>query len=654
MTDHLFVANLLAWSMQVCILTLAAAALAALARLDAPAARHAWWRSVLVVCLLLPLLQPWRPLMLDVPPELVQLGKDVTPPTSSAAAVPGEPLLASGPFPLGSSRSWGSVIVGALAVGAVLRLAWLAAGLLRLRRLRRAGEIAVVPDLHPELQALVEAGAEVRYVDVAGQPVTFGIRRPVVLLPAGVGLLSPELQRAVLAHELWHVRRRDWIWVILEEVIRGILWFHPAIWWLISRVQATREEVVDELTVLATNSRRSYLEALLVFADQPPLVNTAAGMPLARRRHLFHRMLLISREAMMSSRRIVASCAAMSLALLMAGWFGVGAFPLYAQTAQPRSASPQAPPRDPQPSRPGPAASSSSREEELQKTIQAEPTNARAYLELTKLQEKRGARTEAEQTLLAARQALPNNSDVLGAMAGFYNRTGEFDRAVAALEEIAAMHPSDPLAHQRVGVFFWEKAFKDQTLSPTDKLTYIHQGLSAFDRALAISPDFADALIYKNLLLRLQANLESDGAKQRQLIAEADKLRNRAMELKTSQAPGSVPPPPPPPPPPSSASQIDEKVPLRIGGTIKTPTKLKDVKPIYPQEAEAARVQGVVILEAVIDETGKVRDAKVLRSIPILDQAAVDAVLQWEFTPTELNGVPHPVVMTVTVNFALQ
>ena len=90
---------------------------------------------------------------------------------------------------------------------------------------------------------------------------------------------------------------------------------------------------------------------------------------------------------------------------------------------------------------------------------------------------------------------------------------------------------------------------------------------------------------------------------------------------------------------------------LRVGGDIAEPRKIADVKPVYPAEAQAAKVSGIVIIEAVIDTTGGVRDAKVLRSVPLLDQAALDAVKQWRFTPTLLNGTPVEVVMTVTVNF---
>jgi TonB family protein len=93
--------------------------------------------------------------------------------------------------------------------------------------------------------------------------------------------------------------------------------------------------------------------------------------------------------------------------------------------------------------------------------------------------------------------------------------------------------------------------------------------------------------------------------------------------------------------------------PVRVGGNIRPPTKTKDVRPSYPTIAQSARVEGIVIIEAVIGPDGRVQDAKVLRSIPLLDQAALDAVRQWEFTPTLLNNQPVPVIMTVTVQFTL-
>jgi len=99
------------------------------------------------------------------------------------------------------------------------------------------------------------------------------------------------------------------------------------------------------------------------------------------------------------------------------------------------------------------------------------------------------------------------------------------------------------------------------------------------------------------------------------------------------------------PPPPVAA--------VRVGGQIKEPKKINNVAPVYPDIAKQARVQGIVILECTISPQGKVSDVKVLRGIPLLDQSAIDAVKQWTYTPTLLNGVPVPVIMTVTVNFKL-
>ena len=92
---------------------------------------------------------------------------------------------------------------------------------------------------------------------------------------------------------------------------------------------------------------------------------------------------------------------------------------------------------------------------------------------------------------------------------------------------------------------------------------------------------------------------------------------------------------------------------VRVGGDIRAPRQVKRVNPVYPEEAKKAGVSGVVILDATIGTDGSVVKAVILRSIPMLDQAALDAVYQWEYEPTLLNGEPVEVVMTVTVNFAL-
>ena len=235
------------------------------------------------------------------------------------------------------------------------------------------------------------------------------------------------------------------------------------------------------------------------------------------------------------------------------------------------------------------------------------------------------------------------------------------NRQERALVEAAAANPTSAEAQHSVAVFFWEKT-RGAGVTPDEKLSYVLKGIAAEDRALAINADYVPALVYKNILLRLQANLSPDPIEQKRLIDEADGLRTRAMSLQRVNAGIVDAGGPPPPASPAQSAVFNELfdqtmarlTPVRVGGNIKPPTKITDVRPLYPAEALTARVQGVVILEAIIGTDGNIANARVLRSIPMLDAAALSAVSQWQFTPTQLNGQPVPVAMTVTVNFTLQ
>jgi TonB family protein len=138
-------------------------------------------------------------------------------------------------------------------------------------------------------------------------------------------------------------------------------------------------------------------------------------------------------------------------------------------------------------------------------------------------------------------------------------------------------------------------------------------------------------------------------SRQATAVATTDSQKQAAAELIkriTDAAIARVQPLPKPSAPPADA--------LRVGGQIKPPVRTKDVRPVYPDVALAAGIQGVVIVEATIGADGKVAQATVLRSIPLLDAAAVEAVRQCEYQPTVVNGVAVPLIYTVTVGFALQ
>ena len=103
-------------------------------------------------------------------------------------------------------------------------------------------------------------------------------------------------------------------------------------------------------------------------------------------------------------------------------------------------------------------------------------------------------------------------------------------------------------------------------------------------------------------------------------------------------------------PPPAPVAPI---APVRVGGEIREPRKIRNVTPVYPDLAVAAHVHGSVILECLVSPQGQVTDVKLVRGIPLLNTSAIDAVRQWLYTPTLKDGVPVPVILTVTVRFDL-
>jgi tetratricopeptide (TPR) repeat protein len=174
----------------------------------------------------------------------------------------------------------------------------------------------------------------------------------------------------------------------------------------------------------------------------------------------------------------------------------------------------------------------------VQKMIQMEPGEPTNYFQLAKIYEDAGAYEEAEKVYQQAKQAKPNDPAVYMQLAGYYNRQGQFDKTIQALEERASKEPTNPEAFYTISTYYWDKAYRDFKLKESEKKDFVQKGIEAVDHSLQIKPDYMEALVYKNLLLRLQANMEKDPSRQQALIKQADQLRDKAQELRKQKAAG--------------------------------------------------------------------------------------------------------------------
>lgn len=333
MHTPLWFSNLLFWSVQVALLALAAAFLPRLLQIRQPRVLLAYWRALLAIALLLPAMQPWHRIQAFA---AVEFSPEVAPAHVSSTSVP-----AAAPWYLRNLELAVQILGLLILAGIVLRFAVLALGLLRLRRFRRhSSEIPAIAHsstLLEKMRADVNVRAEFRLSSDVASPVTFGLVRPMILLPERFFSLDPRFQSAIACHELLHVRRHDWAHHLLEEVLRAVLWFHPAIAWLIARARLAREQVVDLEVVSLTNARKTYLEALLEFAVGRERIAAIPAPPFLVERQLADRVALMLKEVRMSRTRLIASLVAMTGCIALAGVFAVWAFPLKAAPRFPQN-----------------------------------------------------------------------------------------------------------------------------------------------------------------------------------------------------------------------------------------------------------------------------------------------------------------------------
>jgi tetratricopeptide (TPR) repeat protein len=172
----------------------------------------------------------------------------------------------------------------------------------------------------------------------------------------------------------------------------------------------------------------------------------------------------------------------------------------------------------------------------LIKMIEMEPTEPSNYAVLAKIYEDAGMYDDAEKVLLMSKAAKPKDSSVYLQLAGFYNRQGRFDKTIESLNQRAEIEPNNPEAFQTIAGYYWDETRGDSSLTEDQRKEYITKGLEAVDKAISLKSDYVEAITFRGLLLRLQANVEKNPARQQELLKEATALSEKANELRKKAA----------------------------------------------------------------------------------------------------------------------
>jgi TonB family protein len=567
-----------------------------------------------------------------------------------------------------------------LLAGVMIRLALLGMGLARLAAYRRRGR-----EIPSDTQiAGAPAGVSLLLSDDIASPVTFGWLKPVVLLPPRFPSLAAEMRDAILRHELMHVNRRDWLFTIAEELVRAVLWFHPAIWWVIGEIQLAREQTVDQAVIETTRAREPYLDALLLMAGVPISSSGSAGqMDLApapmflRRRHLKRRLMEAMQEVRMatiSKARLVCLLSAAVVLVAAACWLATGAFPL--------SAAPQV-----VADAPGVSVNMNGAQLIHRSPV---PYPADALAKGVEGSVVVQVRLDANGEVVDA--AVLSGPDELRRAAQQSVLTWHFDKSVAMTTQVVNIDFSKPAAVAIAAASAESAQLIPQELRQVQRtVTGVANLAPPPPPPLPPPPPTSGKLTRivvtglsdsarNELLSRLPIQEGGEwspqifgevGAAAKQFDSHLVTVLTRPVygELELRIGPGLTP---------ASvtaasnggasvvfstgsgagiggglpAPAIMQPGAYKVGNGVSPPSVLYKADPVFPEDAGANQPGGTVILSCVIGAGGKPEEIQVVKSLGTgFDTNAIDAVSKWVFKPGTLNGAPVPVRANIEVNF---
>jgi TonB family protein len=614
--------NVLAFVAQVALWTAAGGVLPRLMRIRDPRVLLPYFQVLFLACVLLPVMQPWVHPVVIVDTSFEDHGGQRA---NSLIAVSHWPALTD-------------LVLPALLCGATMRIGWLLLGLWRLSRYRRESILLEPrPASVDDAARLTGVEADVRLSHQLPGPVTFGAHRPIVLLPSQFAELPYAAQVSVVCHELLHVRRRDWLFGMCEELLASLLWFHPAVWWLAARIRLAREQAVDREVVALTADPDPYVDALLALATLRTPVLYAPAQPLLSRRHIVRRIesLMKGKEVPMSRRHLLSRYTLIAVTLAFTAWLSILTFPL-AGTPQVR-----------EPNHPDAAGI----------TVEA----GGRLLHRTAVEYPEAARRNGISGTVILELSLAQDGSVMDGRVV----SGPDELRAAALKSALDWHfqagpprvqvAIDYRLEERIGYARERTAATSASLEPREMAGPVSVDVSQVPQTLQ-APLQNKLARYdgQQNSLELRGNVERD-------VAEVDshlKVTWRATAQGVTIAPRLI----------GTTEAISSARPaetladipptpgvkrLRIGGNVQALKIDQKVQPAYPALAKQARLQGTVRLEVLIDKTGVVSHIGLISGHPLLLPSAIEAVKQWTYRPTLLNGEPVEVLTTVDVNYTL-
>ncbi len=610
--------NFLTYGLQIGLLVGLAGWIPAAARLRSPKARLIFFHALLVACLLLPVLRPWKSETIAViAPVAANVGADAVS-THPASA----PHASVDPYDL---------IFAALGLGIAARLGMLALGLLRLRRYRlRSVPLAATGGWG------VEADIRLSH-DITG-PVTFGFLRPVILLPAHFPDMPAAMRDAILCHETLHVRRRDWLFTAAEELIRAGLWFHPAIWWLLGEIQLTREQAVDREAVDMTNARDPYVDALLAAAGAAFEADLAPAPLFLRKRHLKQRVVSILKEKRMSKTRTVSTLATGLAFLAGACWYVTGALPLSAQ---------------PQLAHDGRGVTVDTMGSQLMHRApvfypgEALAKNLEGVIVAQVKLDENGNVSDA--SILSGPDEL--RKPVLQSLLSwhFTKDAAGSTRQVSVKFHVPAPEAAPEVSTTRQSITVTAPPAPATPSEMRKSATPMPAAMRSADMTIRAIQVQGLGMPTEEVLGKLPMHVNDTWTPESMAkMTDAAHQIDEHLRVGMSATPAGVTV--------ILSAPRTETTPVlsgavTVGGRVQANKLISQTPPVYPAVARQARISGTVELAVVIGPDGHPQQISVINGHPLLRQAALDAVKEWVYAPTLLNEQPVAVSTVVDVIF---